>query len=124
MDERNPASLSLPFALLVSVLYTARKIKYNQDQSSISSYSFVFIDMLLWLLLSFLPASGLLFTLGTLMAERLFHLPSYGFCLMLPYFIHSISSLIGSKRRLLANYSSVLLLMGGYCKRIQPPVAQ
>lgn len=42
-------------------------------------------ECLLWLYIPFLPLTGIVFTLGTLLAERLLYVPSIGFCWLAVY---------------------------------------
>eukprot|EP00981_Chlorochromonas_danica_P015886 scaffold14720_cov172-Ochromonas_danica.AAC.11 len=66
------------------------------------SLSFSLLDGCIWLLVPFLPASGLVFRLGTLLAERLMYLPSVGYCLLLTVALHLFAgrvALINSFRK-------------------------
>ncbi len=47
------------------------------------------LDGLIWLVVPFVPASGLVFKLGTLLAERLLYMCSIGFCLLLATVLYS-----------------------------------
>lgn len=57
-------------------------------------YSYSLFYALLWMVIAFLPASGIFFTLGTLLAERLLYLPSFGYCILLALLLHTVSNLL------------------------------
>jgi hypothetical protein len=60
-----------------------------------SSYpSFPFLEGLLWFLIPFLPLTGIIFTLGTLLAERLLYLCSIGFCILLSIILWNLVSAV------------------------------
>lgn len=48
------------------------------------------LEILMWILVPFIPISGIIFTLGTLLAERLLYVPSIGYCLLLSWLVISV----------------------------------
>ena len=52
------------------------------------------IHALVWMAVSFVPASGVFLRLGTLLAERLLYVPSCGFCLVLSLGVHYFCGLL------------------------------
>jgi hypothetical protein len=51
------------------------------------------VNALIWMVVPFVPASGLFLRLGTLLAERLLYVPSVGFCIAFPILLRSVFSL-------------------------------
>ena len=60
-----------------------------------------FLQCMVWLVVPFVPASGLFLKLGTLLAERLLYAPSVGYCMLLTLVIHTLCHRIA---RLLSIY--------------------
>jgi hypothetical protein len=58
------------------------------------------LHALVWLIVPFIPASGVFLRLGTLLAERLLYVPSLGFCLLLAMLIRYLCSSSHSYRRM------------------------
>lgn len=84
--------------------------------TSTETSAYQLIDALLWLLVAFLPASGIVFTLGTLLAERLLYLPSYAFCLLFAWFMHSLIGHSSTVRK--AGYLLVItIVVSAYVRR-------
>jgi hypothetical protein len=48
------------------------------------------IRIMVWLVIPFVPASGIFLRLGTLLAERLLYIPSLGFCMLLAFLVHHL----------------------------------
>lgn len=61
--------------------------------------SFEVIETLFWILIPFIPLTGVIFTLGTLLAERLLYLCSIGFCILLAASLYSLIVLITGKTK-------------------------
>jgi hypothetical protein len=57
---------------------------------------FPFLESLMWLIIPFIPLSGVIFTLGTLLAERLLYLTSIGYCLLFSLISYAILSFVFS----------------------------
>ena len=77
------------------------------------------IHSLVWMAVSFVPASGVLLRLGTLLAERLLHVPSCGFCLILAMAIHaSCFSLLHPARAAPANKAARSISQGSASPRV------
>lgn len=73
--------------LVLIGLYRNYCIERNKQASS----GDVLIRILVWLVVPFIPASGIFLRLGTLLAERLLYIPSLGFCMFLSYTAHNFS---------------------------------
>lgn len=68
----------------------------------------------LWMVVPFVPASGLLLRLGTLLAERLLYVPSIGFCLLLALALHAVAHRLAPQRPRLVLALLVLGVVGPY----------
>lgn len=81
-DMRNVYSLWLLSTLLciglTSLYYTAK----NRD--------YTLFHIMLWLIIPFIPLTGIVFTLGTLLAERLLYLCSIGYCFLFVYLLYHL----------------------------------
>ena len=78
-DERNLGTFTAYGTLVALWLYALWKPRVRRSLS----------EALAWGCLPFVPASGVLARLGTLLAERLLYLPSVGYCLLLGWLIHA-----------------------------------
>jgi tetratricopeptide (TPR) repeat protein len=105
-DPRAWYSFCLYLALIVSsLLCLHRSVREKRDQAPLLA--------LFWLVIPFIPASGLLLRLGTLLAERLLYVPSIGFCLLLSMALYSVLSRLSP--RLYA--TAVVLVSALYCTK-------
>ena len=78
-DERNFGTFAAYGTLVALWLYALWKPRARRSLS----------EALTWGCLPFVPASGVLARLGTLLAERLLYLPSIGYCLLLGWLINA-----------------------------------
>lgn len=100
-DAHALQSLSLITAILFLVLYSiyiavkaekaALTLSSKEEQLCAARSGYLLLDGLMWLLVSFFPLTGIVFRLGTLLAERLLFLPSVGFCLVQSYLLYSLT---------------------------------
>eukprot|EP01038_Epipyxis_sp_PR26KG_P007842 gene7842-10649_t len=54
------------------------------------------LHALCWLIVPFLPASGVVLKLGTLLAERLLYVPSIGYCMLLSLLLYQTAALLSN----------------------------
>jgi len=103
-DPRAWYSFGLYLAIFVSSLLSlGRSIQEKRDQAPLLA--------LFWLVVPFIPASGLLLRLGTLLAERLLYVPSIGFCLLLSMALYSVLSRLSPR----LYTAAVVLISALYC---------
>ena len=91
-------------AALVALLVTLALAVWNWRQRPIISMGVAIFAV------TILPVSNLLFPIGTIMAERVLYLPSFGFCLLLAVAVTTLAA--GPRWRLLAVGAFGLLLLG------------
>jgi len=61
------------------------------DPLPLSASPEAFVLACVWLVVPFVPASGLFLRLGTLLAERLLYAPSVGYCMLQAMAVHAVS---------------------------------
>ncbi|RYH20080.1 DUF1736 domain-containing protein [archaeon] len=100
-DVRAFQSMSMLAAICFLVLYSiklaveaekaALVLPSEADKGRVVRSGYLLMDGLMWLLVSFFPLTGIVFRLGTLLAERLLFLPSVGFCLVQSYLLYHLT---------------------------------
>ncbi len=93
----------LCLSLLLCIVWGIVRLLLGRDRGSDRGREreTVILEILMWILIPFIPITGIIFTLGTLLAERLLYVSSVGYCLLLAWGLHYFLSLFttSSKQR-------------------------
>lgn len=106
-DYRFLVALATIAGIFVFGIYSCCVLQLSTDRSSVpdsqsdkkeiatppaekNSASTALFEGMIWLIISFLPLTGIVFTLGTLLAERLLYMCSLGYCFLLSYVLYSV----------------------------------
>ncbi|KAH3738543.1 protein O-mannosyl-transferase TMTC1-like [Dreissena polymorpha] len=106
LDMRNAATLLFFFGAMILILKTVLFVsKRASFQTGVIVWSLVII------MVPFLPASNLLFTVGFVIAERILYMPSMGFCLLVSVGICRLTTRFHHHRRTLNAVVCCILLL-------------
>jgi len=112
-DLRNCLSLAFYYLLHIAVrtMYTrsatSSSVRSAINRKSLSRQSAT-LFLILFTVVSFLPASNLFFYVGFVVAERILYIPSVGMCLLIGYGYHIISNRPRSRT---SNFIFALLIL-------------
>lgn len=120
-DSRNIFTVIIMTLVLSLLFISVNKIPFWLKKITISSAltinerQYLIISLIL-LIIPFIPASNLFFTVGFVIAERVLYLPSIGFCILISLGFQKLLNVYPNKKHF--TLLVIIIIIGLYCNKL------